>query len=72
MATHATTRHTQPHPTRPALAAGTAPVRAPHTADFPQTADFPVVAESGIGTQCRITALTIVGLLVVVIALALL
>ncbi|MFZ2240349.1 MAG: hypothetical protein WAV90_12480 [Gordonia amarae] len=66
MATHATTRHPQPRPTRPALAAGTAPVRAPHTADFP------VVAENGIGTQCRITALTIVGLLVVVVALALL
>ncbi|GAB06896.1 hypothetical protein GOAMR_60_00290 [Gordonia amarae NBRC 15530] len=66
MATHATTRHTQPGPSRPALAAGTAPVRVPHTTDFP------VVTDKSIGNQCRITALTIVALLAVVIALALL
>ncbi|HMS75912.1 hypothetical protein [Gordonia sp. (in: high G+C Gram-positive bacteria)] len=69
MAAHATTRHTQPRPTRPAYAAARPPevgtVRAPHTADFP------VIMDS-IGNRCRVTALSIVVLLAIVLALVLL
>ncbi|MBD0024284.1 hypothetical protein GII33_22345 [Gordonia pseudamarae] len=69
MATHATTRHPQPRRTRPARAAsGVYETASPHA---PRTVDLPVVIDS-IGNRCRVTGLTIIALLAVVVALALL